>query len=52
MAAIQTVIQDSAISTGAAASAVAAPVAKVMLENYLMRCDGVVWRAWCLAADI
>ncbi len=33
-------------------SAVAAPVAKVMLENYLMRCDGVVWRPWCLEADI
>lgn len=32
--------------------AVAAPVAHKLLKNWLMRCDGMDWRPWCLEADI
>ncbi|MEN8718939.1 MAG: penicillin-binding protein 2 [Oceanococcaceae bacterium] len=40
------------VENSGSGSAVAAPVARAMLENWLMRCDGVDWRPWCLEADI
>ncbi len=40
------------VENSGSGSAVAAPVAREMIESWLMRCDGVNWRPWCLEADI
>lgn len=40
------------VENSGSGSAVAAPVAREILENWLMRCDGWGWRPWCLEADI
>ncbi len=40
------------VENSGSGSAVAAPIARKMIESWLMRCDGVNWRPWCLEADI
>lgn len=40
------------IENSGSGSAVAAPAARKILEDWLTRCDGWGWRPWCLEADI
>ncbi|MGB1556698.1 MAG: penicillin-binding protein 2 [Oceanococcaceae bacterium] len=40
------------VENSGSGSAVAAPVARKLIDNWLLRCDGVAWRPWCLEVDI
>lgn len=40
------------VENSGSGSAVAAPIAQSMLQDWLMRCDGLRWHPWCLEADI